>query len=56
MKLSRPSRSEDTGDRPPAGTRACQEGRRKVRAIPHIAPAEAAGEEQLVSDIGRALK
>ena len=28
----------------------------RVRAIPHIAPAEAAGEEQLVSEIGRALK
>ena len=28
----------------------------RVRAIPHIAPAEAAGEEQLVSEIERALK
>ena len=27
----------------------------RVRAIPHIAPAEAAGEEQLVRDIERAL-
>ena len=28
----------------------------RVRAIPHIAPAEAAGEEQLISEIERALK
>ena len=28
----------------------------RVRAIPHIAPAEVAGEEQLVSEIERALK
>ena len=28
----------------------------RVRAIPHVAPAEAAGEEQLVSEIERALK